>query len=59
LLLHGEYSKVVTPEIVSRMQAEMADCRTQLVRHAGHALFTDQPQVFADSVAGFLADTDA
>ena len=54
LLLHGEYSKVVTPEIVARMQTEMADCRAELVRNAGHALFTDQPQVFAESVARFF-----
>jgi len=59
LLLHGEYSKVVTPDIVARMQAEMADCRTQLVANAGHALFTDQPQTFADAVARFLQETRA
>jgi len=56
LLLHGEYSKVVTPEIVARMQTEMADCRPVLVENAGHALFTDQPQVFAETVARFFAD---
>ena len=59
LLLHGEYSKVVTPEIVARMQLEMADLRTQLVPHAGHALFTDQPQVFAERVDAFLRETGA
>jgi pimeloyl-ACP methyl ester carboxylesterase len=57
LLLHGEYSKVVTPDIVARMQLEMADLRTQLVANAGHALFTDQPQVFAESVGTFLTQT--
>ncbi|HKJ00660.1 MAG TPA: alpha/beta hydrolase [bacterium] len=57
LLLHGEYSKVVTPDIISRMQVEMADLRTELVERAGHALFTDQPQVFAESVTRFLQET--
>jgi pimeloyl-ACP methyl ester carboxylesterase len=57
LLLHGEYSKVVTPDIVARMQVEMADLRTQLIERAGHALFTDQPQAFAERVSAFLAET--
>jgi pimeloyl-ACP methyl ester carboxylesterase len=57
LLLHGEYSKVVTPDIVSRMQVVMADCRTELIARAGHALFTDQPQAFAESVERFLQAT--
>jgi pimeloyl-ACP methyl ester carboxylesterase len=57
LLLHGEYSRVVTGEIVARMQADMPDCRTECVREAGHALFTDQPGTFAQSVARFLADS--
>lgn len=57
LLLHGEYSKVVTPDIVARMQVEMADCRAERIERAGHALFTDQPQAFAESVARFLNDT--
>ena len=57
LLLHGEHSKVVTPDIVARMRTEMADCRTELVTNAGHALFTDQPQAFAEQVARFFAAT--
>jgi pimeloyl-ACP methyl ester carboxylesterase len=35
----------------------MPDCRTECVREAGHALFTDQPGTFAQSVARFLADS--
>lgn len=57
LLLHGEHSRVVTPEIVARMQVEMADLHTELVANAGHALFTDQPQAFAESVERFLEET--
>ena len=54
LLLHGEHSQVVTPEIAARMAAEMADCRLQQIDDAGHALFTEQPTAFAESVAQFL-----
>ena len=57
LLLHGEYSKVVTPDIVERMRHEMPNCRTEQIDHAGHALFTDQPLAFAESVARFFRDT--
>jgi len=58
LLLHGEHSKVVTPEIVARMRSEMPDCRPQRIDNAGHALFTDQPESFADSVARFFRETN-
>jgi pimeloyl-ACP methyl ester carboxylesterase len=57
LLLHGEHSRVVTPDIVARMQLEMADLQTELIERAGHALFTDQPETFAESVGRFLRHT--
>ncbi len=57
LLLHGEESQVVTPEIAARMGEVMADCRVELVANAGHALFTEQPRGFAESVGRFLETT--
>lgn len=57
LLLHGADSQVVTPEIAERMAAEMSDCRVERIEQAGHALFTEQPEAFAESVARFLNDT--
>ncbi len=39
------------------MAQEMRDCRVQQIDHAGHSLFTDQPQAFAESVAQFLRET--
>lgn len=54
LLLHGANSRVVTPEIAARMQAEMTDCRLERIERAGHALFTEQPDVFAEHVGKFL-----
>jgi len=57
LLLHGEYSQVVSAEIAQRMGDEMADCRVRRVDQAGHALFTEQPEVFADQVRQFFNET--
>ena len=54
LLLRGEHSRVVTPEIAERMSAEMSDCRQEVIANAGHALFTDQPESFARNVGEFL-----
>lgn len=59
LLLHGEFSKVVTPEILERMGSEMAHLRSQRINNAGHSLFTDQPVVFAEAVASFLKETSS
>ncbi len=56
LLLYGALSKVVTPEIAGRMGQDMPRCRVERVEQAGHALFTDQPEVFASSVGRFLAE---
>ena len=54
LLLHGEHSLVVSPEIAQRMQEDMANCEVEMVANAGHALFTDQPVVFSERVLDFL-----
>lgn len=54
LLLRGQNSMVVTPEIGARMSAEMTDFRQEEIANAGHALFTDQPLAFAESMRGFL-----
>jgi len=55
LLLHGELSQVVTPEIAQRMCSEMTACRAERIDRAGHALFTDRPEAFAQSVQRFLS----
>ncbi|MBM3346609.1 MAG: alpha/beta hydrolase [Betaproteobacteria bacterium] len=34
----------------------MSDCRIERIERAGHALFTDQPDAFAESMERFLAD---
>ena len=57
LLLRGEHSQVVPPEIADRMREEMSDCQVETVPKAGHALFTDQPLVFLQAVLRFMNAT--
>jgi pimeloyl-ACP methyl ester carboxylesterase len=54
LLLYGSHSNVVTPELAEQMRTTMPNCIVERVERAGHGLFTDQPEVFADSVGRFL-----
>ncbi|MCC6533518.1 MAG: alpha/beta hydrolase [Burkholderiales bacterium] len=55
LLQYGALSQVVTAELAARLAATMPRCSVERIEGAGHALFTDQPEAFARSVAGFLA----
>ena len=41
-----------------RMQKLMPRCTVECIEHAGHALFTDRPEEFAESVGRFLAGSD-
>lgn len=54
LVQYGSHSNVVTPELAQRMAETMPDCRVDRIEDAGHALFTDQPEAFAQSVERFL-----
>jgi len=55
LLLYGSHSNVVTPELATRLGQTMPNCLVERIDNAGHALFTDQPDAFADRVERFLA----
>ena len=55
LLQYGSHSNVVNAELAARMGETMPRCTVERVENAGHGLFTDQPEVFADSVERFLA----
>ncbi len=57
LLLYGGDSRVVTPDIAGKVARVMANCRVERIENAGHALFTEQPEVFARSVGRFLDET--
>lgn len=54
LLQYGSLSKVVNVELAQRMAATMPSCALERIDGAGHALFTDQPDAFATSVARFM-----
>ena len=55
LLQYGSHSNVVTPALAQRMADTMPRCTVERIEGAGHGLFTDQPDAFADSVERFLA----
>jgi pimeloyl-ACP methyl ester carboxylesterase len=55
LLQYGAESRVVTPELAERMRTTMPDCSVERIERAGHALFTDRPDAFAEGVLRFIA----
>ena len=59
LLQYGSHSNVVSPELAARMGETMPRCTVERIENAGHGLFTDQPEAFAESVERFLAAAPA
>jgi pimeloyl-ACP methyl ester carboxylesterase len=57
LLQYGSHSNVVSPDLAARMAGTMPRCTVERIEGAGHGLFTDQPEAFAESVERFLAAT--
>lgn len=57
LLQYGSESDVVNRELAARMAETMPRCTVERIEGAGHGLFTDQPEAFAESVERFLAGT--
>ena len=57
LLQYGSHSNVVNRELAARMGETMPRCTVERIEGAGHGLFTDQPEAFAESVERFLAVT--
>ena len=57
LLQYGSHSNVVNRELAARMAETMPRCTVERIEDAGHGLFTDQPEAFAESVERFLAAT--
>ena len=55
LLQYGSHSNVVSPELAARMGETMPSCTVERIEGAGHGLFTDQPEAFAESVERFFA----
>jgi pimeloyl-ACP methyl ester carboxylesterase len=48
---------VVNHELAARLAETMPRCTVERIEGAGHGLFTDQPEAFAQSVERFLAAT--
>jgi pimeloyl-ACP methyl ester carboxylesterase len=54
LLQFGSESDVVDAELASRLQKTMPRCSVECIEGAGHGLFTDRPDAFAESLERFL-----
>lgn len=54
LVQWGSESKVVNAELAERMRTTIPHCKVECIHGAGHALFTDRPDAFAESVERFL-----
>ena len=55
LLQYGSESKVVDAELAARMAQTVPRCAVERIEGAGHALFTDRPDAFAESIERFLS----
>jgi pimeloyl-ACP methyl ester carboxylesterase len=58
LLQYGSHSDVVDRDLAARMAQTMPRCTVERIEGAGHGLFTDQPEAFAESVERFLDATE-
>jgi pimeloyl-ACP methyl ester carboxylesterase len=58
LFLWGEKDPLATPEEGQRVADAIPGSRFQLVEHAGHLVWLDQPDVCADAISAFLTDAD-
>ena len=57
LLQYGSESDVVNDELANRLRETMPHCTVERVEGAGHGLFTDRPDAFAESVERFVNAT--
>jgi pimeloyl-ACP methyl ester carboxylesterase len=55
LLQYGSHSDVVNADLAERLRGTMPSCTVERIENAGHGLFTDQPDAFAESVERFVA----
>jgi esterase len=54
LLQYGSESDVVDAALAARLQKTMQRCTVERIEGAGHGLFTDRPDAFAESLERFL-----
>ncbi len=58
LLLNGDGEVGNTVRDVTRLRDSMANGRLEIIVHSGHPIHHDQPEVFRQRVAAFLAEID-
>ena len=56
LLLWGDRDPFGTPDVGRTLADRMPDARLQVIEHASHLVWLDEPEVCAAAVAGFLTD---
>lgn len=54
LLLRGDDSDILDPDIAARMAETIGDCRLVEIQDSGHPIPLDQPQRFLEAVEAFL-----
>jgi pimeloyl-ACP methyl ester carboxylesterase len=54
LVLRGELSKILAPEVAARFVRELSQARLVVIPHAGHNLHGDAPAAFASALDEFL-----
>lgn len=54
LLIRGEISDVLAPEVAERMVAAIPDCRFAVVAGSGHSIPLERPKGFLEAVRTFL-----
>jgi pimeloyl-ACP methyl ester carboxylesterase len=54
LLIRGELSDVLAPEVADRMLKEIPDCKFALVAGSGHSIPLESPKGFLEAVRTFL-----
>jgi len=54
LLIRGELSDILSPDIAERMAKEIPDCQLREIAGSGHPVPLDKPEPFLEVVRTFL-----
>lgn len=55
LVLMGQHDSFCRPEaVISRLQSNLPDVRSEIIPHVGHAMFFEQPEPVSDRIREFL-----
>ncbi len=59
LVMFGEADTLAPPELARMYSDNAPDCKSLLIRDAGHAISSDQPEAYADAIREFAVDQAA